>query len=216
MIDPKTKKAVIVAPTRLTTTSSKLATTDVNKINSVTAFNTKRRGVEAMAKTDSIAAAKKASFNSKDLVDQRRAGNAAANATRLAGGNPKVARGRTYTGSSTETDKYAPDGSKPSVDFYSRTNPLEKNHKVFKPVAVVKSKKGTKLMPSKDSGCGCSSGKMENGGSFLATRLAEKVSQNWPSVVAAANSRNQQPARMFSRGGDVTAIDEESPIRHNR
>ena len=129
MIDPKPKKAPIVAPTRLKSSGSGLSTSDVNGINSVSAFNTKRRGVEAVAKTDSIAAAKKSAFNSKDLVDQRRAGNAAANVTRAAGGNPAVSRGRTYTGTSSMTDKYAPDGSKPSVDFYSRNKPLEKDFK---------------------------------------------------------------------------------------
>jgi len=98
----------------------------ITKINETTKFNAKTIATEAKAKGDSISGANKAKFLGKDIVDQKRAGNAAANVTRLKEGNPQVSRGRTMTADSNYTDKYAPDGSKPSVDYYSRNKPLEK------------------------------------------------------------------------------------------
>lgn len=99
----------------------------ITKINETTKFNAKAIATEARAKGDSIAGASKAKLLGKDLVDQKRAGNVAANVTRLKEGSPQVSRGRTMTADSNYTDKYAPDGSKPSVDYYSRNKPLEKN-----------------------------------------------------------------------------------------
>jgi len=98
----------------------------INKIDETTKFNAKSMAIEARAKGDSISGANKAKILGKDIVDQKRAGNTAANVTRLNEGNPQVSRGRTMTADSNYTDKYAPDGSKPSVDFYSRNKPLEK------------------------------------------------------------------------------------------
>jgi len=98
----------------------------IDKINETTKFNAKSIATEARAKGDSISGANKAKVLGKDIVDQKRAGNAAANVTRLKEGNPQVSRGRTMTADSNYTDKYAPDGSKPSVDYYSRNKPLEK------------------------------------------------------------------------------------------
>jgi len=98
----------------------------ITKINEATKFNAKAIATEARAKGDSISGANKAKVLGKDIVDQKRAGNAAANVTRLKEGNPQVMRGRTMTADSNYTDKYAPDGSKPSVDYYSRNKPLEK------------------------------------------------------------------------------------------
>lgn len=98
----------------------------IDKINETTKFNAKSIAIEARAKGDSISGANKAKILGKDIVDQKRAGNTAANATRVKEGNPQVMRGRTMTADSNYTDKYAPDGSKPSVDFYSRNKPLEK------------------------------------------------------------------------------------------
>jgi len=98
----------------------------IDKINETTKFNAKSIAIEARAKGDSISGANKAKVLGKDIVDQKRAGNTAANVTRLNEGNPQVMRGRTMTADSNYTDKYAPDGSKPSVDFYSRNKPLEK------------------------------------------------------------------------------------------
>lgn len=98
----------------------------ITKIDETTKFNAKSIATEARAKGDSISGANKAKVLGKDIVDQKRAGNTAANVTRLNEGNPQVMRGRTMTADSNYTDKYAPDGSKPSVDFYSRNKPLEK------------------------------------------------------------------------------------------
>jgi hypothetical protein len=98
----------------------------IDKINETTKFNAKSIATEARAKGDSISGANKAKILGKDIVDQKRAGNLSANATRVKEGNPQVMRGRTMTADSNYTDKYAPDGSKPSVDFYSRNKPLEK------------------------------------------------------------------------------------------
>ena len=99
---------------------------EISKIDKTTAFNSKSIAIESRAKGDSISGANKAKILGKDIVDQKRAGNTAANVTRIKEGNPQVMRGRTMTADSNYTDKYAPDGSKPSVDFYSRNKPLEK------------------------------------------------------------------------------------------
>jgi len=113
----------------------------IAKVNETSAINTKRNLVEGVAKSDSISGAKKAKFDGKDIVDQRRAGNKAANETRLKGSVPQVMRGRTMTNTSSLTDKYAPDGHAPSVDYYGRTNPLEKDMpKVPKVMVKIKKK----------------------------------------------------------------------------
>lgn len=111
----------------------------IDKINETTDYNKKRNEVESMAKSDSIVGAKKAKFEGKDLVDQRRSGNRAANETRKEGNVPQVARGRS---TNTEPDKYYAGGySALTSDSYSRTAPLEKDMPIIKKVLVKKTKK---------------------------------------------------------------------------
>lgn len=110
---------------------------EISKIDNTSAFNLKAMAVESRAKGDSISGANKAKVLGKDTVDQKRAGNVAANVTRVKEGNPQVQRGRTMTADSNYTDKYAPDGSKPSVDSYSRLKPLEKEMPIVKGKDVV-------------------------------------------------------------------------------
>lgn len=132
MPDP-TKKKVVVKVLKKTTPKMEesvpkgLTKSNISKIDEITKFNAKAIAVEGRAKSDSISGANRAKFSGKDLVDQKRAGNTSANATRVKEGNPQVLRGRTMTKDSNYTDKYAPDGSKPSVDYYSRNKPLEKD-----------------------------------------------------------------------------------------
>lgn len=109
----------------------------VEQINDTSDFNTKMRNKEAIAKNDSVVAATRAKLFGKDVVDQRREGNKAANTTRSKEGVPQVLRGRTYTGDSNDTDKYAPDGKRPSVDSYNRTKPLEKEMPSIKNSAMI-------------------------------------------------------------------------------
>ena len=109
----------------------------VEQINDTSDFNTKMRNKEALAKNDSVVAATRAKLFGKDVIDQRREGNKAANATRIKEGVPQVLRGRTYTGDSNDTDKYAPDGKRPSVDSYNRTKPLEKEMPKIKNSAMI-------------------------------------------------------------------------------
>ena len=109
----------------------------VEQINDTSDFNTKIRNKEAIAKNDSVVAATRAKLFGKDVIDQRREGNKAANATRNKEGVPQVLRGRTYTGDSNDTDKYAPDGKRPSVDSYNRTKPLEKEMQKTKNSAMI-------------------------------------------------------------------------------
>lgn len=109
----------------------------VEQINDTSDFNTKMRNKEALAKNDSVVAATRAKLFGKDVIDQRREGNKAANATRSKEGVPQVLRGRTYTGDSNDTDKYAPDGKRPSVDSYNRTKPLEKEMPTTKKSAMI-------------------------------------------------------------------------------
>jgi len=116
----------------------------ISKVNETTEINTKRREVEGLAKNDSIAGAKKAKFDGKDLVDQRRAGNKAANETRVKDKVPQVMRGREISHSSYPAgDKYTNpmnvDASGTS-DIYTRTNPLEKDMPE-KPKIIVNVKK---------------------------------------------------------------------------
>lgn len=109
----------------------------IEQINDTSDFNTKMRDKESLAKKDSVVAATRAKLFGKDSVDQKREGNKAANATRSKSGVPQVLRGRTYTGDSNETDKYAPDGKRPSVDSYNRSKPLEKEMPTTKNSAMI-------------------------------------------------------------------------------
>lgn len=132
MPDPTPKKKVLVKVLKKSESKNEgyvpkgLSKDEISKINETTNFNSKKNSIEANAKSDSIVGANKAKFLGKDIIDQKRAGNASANLTRVKEGNPQVLRGRTMTADSNYTDKYAPDGSKPSVDSYSRNKPLEK------------------------------------------------------------------------------------------
>ena len=132
MPDPTPKKKVVVkvlkkAEPKLEGYAPKGLTKDqISKIDETTSFNSRKIATESRAKSDSIVGSNKAKFLGKDIVDQKRAGNLTANVTRVKEGNPQVQRGRTMTADSNYTDKYAPDGSKPSVDSYSRNKPLEK------------------------------------------------------------------------------------------
>jgi len=108
----------------------------IKKIDNTTEFNKKRVDVESMAKTDSISGAKKAKFEGKDLVDQRRAGNKAANEIRKEGGIPQVMRGKEYVNDSNLADKYSTGTSTSTRDSYSRTNPLEKDMPKAKKIMV--------------------------------------------------------------------------------
>ncbi len=132
MPDP-TKKKVLVKVLKKTdpkiegSVPKGLTKSGIAKIDEISKFNAKAIATEVKAKGDSISGANKAKVLGKDLVDQKRAGNAAANVTRVKEGNPQVLRGRTLTADSNNTDKYAPDGAKPSVDYYSRNKPLEKD-----------------------------------------------------------------------------------------
>ena len=113
----------------------------IKEIDKISAFNKKKVDVERMATNDSIVGANKAKIQGLDIVDQKRAGNKEANATRVKEGNPQVLRGRTMTKDSEYTDKYASDGNKPSVDVYSRAKPLEKDMPVIKKTFIKVKKK---------------------------------------------------------------------------
>lgn len=113
----------------------------IAKVNETTDINTKRREVEGVAKNDSIAGAKAAKFNGKDIVDQGRTGNKAANETRLKGGVPQVMRGREYVNNSELTDKYSTGTSTSTRDSYSRTGNLEKEMPSVKKIMVKVNKK---------------------------------------------------------------------------
>lgn len=119
----------------------RLSSAVIKEIDGISAFNKKKVEVEGMASKDSVAGAKKAKLMGMDIVDQRRAGNAEANKTRVKEGNPQVLRGRTMTKTSDYTDKYAPDGNAPSVDSYQRMKPLEKDMPVVKKTMVKVKKK---------------------------------------------------------------------------
>lgn len=108
----------------------------IAKVNETSEINTKRNAVESIAKNDSVVGAKKAKFDGKDLVDQARAGNKAANETRVKGSVPQVARGREYVNDSNLTDKYSTGTSTSTRDSYSRTNPLEKEMPKAKKIMV--------------------------------------------------------------------------------
>lgn len=142
-----TKKVMVKVPKKTAETKVEmeayvpkgLTKDTIDKINETTDYNKKRNEVESMAKSDSIVGAKKAKFEGKDLVDQRRSGNRAANETRKEGNVPQVARGRS---TNTEPDKYYAGGySALTSDSYSRTAPLEKDMPIIKKVLVKKTKK---------------------------------------------------------------------------
>lgn len=145
MPDPKKKIIVKVAKKAEDKTVAESAvpkglTKDfIAKVNETTEINTKRNSVESVAKNDSVVGAKKAKFEGKDIVDQRRAGNKAANETRAKDNVPQVMRGRS---TNTEPDKYYSGGySALTSDSYSRTNPLEKDMpRVPKVMVKVKNK----------------------------------------------------------------------------
>lgn len=142
-----TKKVIVKVPKKTAETKVEmeayvpkgLSKDFIAKVNETTDYNKKRNEVESMAKSDSIVGAKKAKFEGKDLVDQRRSGNRAANETRKEGNVPQVARGRS---TNTEPDKYYAGGySALTSDSYSRTAPLEKDMPIIKKVLVKKTKK---------------------------------------------------------------------------
>jgi len=142
-----TKKVMVKVPKKTAETKVEmeayvpagLTKDTIDKINETTDINKKRLSVESAAKSDSISGAKKAKFEGKDLVDQRRAGNQAANVKRKEGGVPEVSRGR-YT--NTEPDKYWGGGYNAlTSDAYVRDEPLEKEMPVVKKVLVKKAKK---------------------------------------------------------------------------
>jgi hypothetical protein len=100
----------------------------IKEVNNTDDFNKRKKEVEYMAKSDSIVGAKKAKFEGKDIVDQRRAGNNSANVTRVKEGNPQVARGRSMEmENSFDGDKYSSTNSPFKSDYYSRLKPLEKD-----------------------------------------------------------------------------------------
>jgi len=96
------------------------------QIDAVTDKNNLMRSGEAKAKLDSIVGASKAKSMGKDLVDQRRAGNAAANKSRKESGVPKVERMRVNVNASQDADKYAP-YFRPTADSYIRVSSVEKD-----------------------------------------------------------------------------------------
>lgn len=131
MPDPTPKKKVVVKVLKKTTPKMDesvpkgLTKSNISKIDEITKFNAKAMAVEGRAKSDSISGANRAKFSGKDLVDQKRAGNASANVTRVKEGNPQVLRGRQ---TNTEPDKYYTGGySSLTSDSYSRSKPLEKD-----------------------------------------------------------------------------------------
>lgn len=95
------------------------------QIDAVTDKNNLMRSGEAKAKVDSIVGASKAKSMGKDLVDQRRAGNASANKTRKELGVPEVRQMRTNV-TSQNADKYAP-YFRPTADSYVRVSSVEKD-----------------------------------------------------------------------------------------
>jgi hypothetical protein len=130
----KVAKKSVEKPVSESNASSGLTKENISKINETSDINKKRREIEGIAKNDSIVGAKKAKFEGKDLVDQRRAGNKTANETRKEGGVPQVTRGRS---TNTEPDKYYSGGySALTSDSYSRNEPLEKDMPIIKKTMV--------------------------------------------------------------------------------
>lgn len=103
----------------------------IAKVNETTELNKKRNDVESIAKNDSIVGAKKAKFEGKDIIDQRRAGNKLANDTRAKGKIPQVLQGREVAHTSYPApDKYTNPMDKTgsgTSDVYTRTKLLEKD-----------------------------------------------------------------------------------------
>lgn len=133
----KVPKKEIAAETKVEGYVPKGLTKEViKKIDNTSEFNKNRIEIESMAKTDSISGAKKAKFEGKDLVDQRRAGNKAANETRKEGGVPQVMRGKEHVNDSNLADKYSTGTSTSTRDSYSRANPLEKDMPKVKKIMV--------------------------------------------------------------------------------
>ena len=142
----ETKKKSAVRESPIEAAVPKGLTKDfIAKVNETTAFNTKRRESEGFAKNDSIAGAKKAKFDGKDLVDQRREGNRVANERRVKDKVPQVMRGRSISHSSfPANDKYTNPMNKSASgtdDVYTRTNPLEKEMPIAKKIMVKVKKK---------------------------------------------------------------------------
>ena len=116
---------------------NELTKKQVSNINNISTENVRRIVAEASAKKDSVYAASAAKFSGKDLVDQARAGNEAANVKRKAENIPSVVRYRQNTGSSYPGgDKYSKNFEN-TIDTYFRTKPLV--DKEFKKVDTGKS-----------------------------------------------------------------------------
>lgn len=114
----------------------------IKEIDNTTNFNKRKNEVESIAKSDSIVGAKKAKFEGKDIIDQRRAGNTAANKTRVQEGNPQVVRGRSMEKENGfDGDKYSSVNDPFKSDYYSRLKPLEKDMPVIKKTIVKVKKK---------------------------------------------------------------------------
>jgi hypothetical protein len=96
-------------------------------IESRTKSNLAKARNEVFAKNDSISASRTAKSQGKDLVDQRRAGNNAANISRKKNGVPLVKRYR-QSNAGDNADKYSPSGSlQKTRDSYIRDSSVEKD-----------------------------------------------------------------------------------------
>jgi len=116
---------------------SELTKKQVSNINNISTENVRRISAESSAKKDSVYAASAAKFSGKDLVDQARAGNEAANVKRKAEKIPSVIRYRQNTGSSYPGgDKYSKNFEN-TIDTYFRSKPIV--DKEFKKIDTGKS-----------------------------------------------------------------------------
>jgi len=103
---------------------NELTKKQVSNINNTSTENVRRITSELSAKKDSVYAASAAKFSGKDLVDQARAGNKAANIKRKAENIPSVQVYRQKTGSSYPGgDKYSKNFEN-TIDSYFRTKPI--------------------------------------------------------------------------------------------
>lgn len=103
---------------------NELTKKQVSNINKTSSENVRKIAAESSAKKDSVYAASSAKFSGKDLIDQARAGNEAANVKRKAEKIPSVVRYRQNTGSSYPGgDKYSKNFEN-TIDTYFRTKPL--------------------------------------------------------------------------------------------
>lgn len=97
----------------------------IDQIHETSDYNKEVYKKEALAKKDSVLAATRAKLFGKDVIDQRRAGNAQANVKRKELGIPKVKRWR-EDASAEDGDKYS-SPTWPRQDNYIREGSLEKN-----------------------------------------------------------------------------------------